>query len=120
MTAVPSAMPFTVPVGVTVAMGVALLLQLPPGVASDRAVVSPWHTCRLPVMAAGDGYTVTIMAAVQPVPNEYVIVVTPGVSPVSMPDVLPIVPAAILLLVHVPPVAPLVKAVVLPAQTCGM
>ena len=49
----------TVAVFVTVAIAVALLLHVPPPVASANVVVWPVHMPRLPVMAAGNGLTTT-------------------------------------------------------------
>ena len=48
----------------------ALLLHVPPGVASVSVVVSPIHTLVPPAIAAGDGITVTVRKAVQPEPSE--------------------------------------------------
>jgi hypothetical protein len=44
-----------------------LMLHVPPP-ASDRVVVNPAHTARLPMIAVGSGYTVTIAVMIQPVP----------------------------------------------------
>ena len=63
----PGAMPYTTPVAVTVAAAVLLLAQVPPLVASLKAVVDLTHTLRMPPMAAGSGLTVTTAVAGQPV-----------------------------------------------------
>jgi hypothetical protein len=64
MTAVPAARPDKIPVDApTVAIVVAPLLQVPPVVASEREVVSPWQTVSVPVIGAGDGLIVTTFAA---------------------------------------------------------
>jgi hypothetical protein len=46
-----------------------LLLQVPPLVALLRLVVRPIHTNVVPVIEAGNGFTVTTVVAMQPVPN---------------------------------------------------
>lgn len=59
---VPAVMPLTTPRdGSIVATLVVRLLQLPPAVPSDNTVVSPAHTDMIPVIAAGNGLTVTIV-----------------------------------------------------------
>jgi hypothetical protein len=71
MIVVPGKLPVTTPVPASiVATAVVLLLQLTPAVALPKAVVAPWHTCGLPVMAAGNAFTVTPAVAIQPVGNE--------------------------------------------------
>jgi hypothetical protein len=62
----PVTIPVTIPVVPTVATEVELLLQVPPPVASVRAVVDPWQTAGVPKIAAGSGFTVTILVVVQP------------------------------------------------------
>jgi hypothetical protein len=47
-----------------------LLLHVPPVVVLLTVVVSPAHTCSVPVMAAGSGFTVTVAVRIQPVPSE--------------------------------------------------
>ena len=58
------------------------LLQVPPEVASDSAVVEPIHTEVVPVMAAtvGNGFTVKLLALV-PVPDGVVNEIVPVVAP---------------------------------------
>src|ERR1700722_16864163 len=91
----------------TLAITVLLLLHVPPVTASLSDEVRPAQSAVMPAM--GDtGLTVMFFVAVQPPPSEYVIVAVPntnnGVAPVTMPDVLPIAAAAVLLLAQVPPV----------------
>ena len=63
----PVARPVTIPVlKVTVAFAVLLLLQVPPLIPSDKAVVLPLQTPRLPVIAVGDVLTESVLVAVQP------------------------------------------------------
>ena len=50
----------------TVATPGALLVHVPPEVASLKVVVSPTQTAAVPVIAAGNGLTVTIVVAIQP------------------------------------------------------
>ncbi len=68
MVALPPATPVTIPVPVpTEAIALLLLLQLPKPEASARFVVRPVHTVPVPVMATGDGFTVTTVVVRQPV-----------------------------------------------------
>ena len=61
--------PVTIPVvEPTVATPVALLLHVPPP-ASDKVVVNPEQTLRLPSIAVGNGLTVTTAVMIQPVPK---------------------------------------------------
>jgi hypothetical protein len=64
-----TAPPVTTPVvNPTEAIVGLLLSQVPPVVASVKCVVSPEHTFKVPVIAAGAGFTVTIAVELQPVP----------------------------------------------------
>jgi hypothetical protein len=101
-------------------MVVVLLLHEPPVVASDNVTVLPTHTCDAPVIAAGVVPTVTTAVTVQPVPSEYVIVDTPGATPVISPVSEPAVAIKVLLLVHVPPPTVLPNVVVCPTQVRRM
>jgi hypothetical protein len=97
----------------------ALLLQVPPVTASVRIVVEAWHTVKLPVIAAGNGFTVKIAVVVQPVGKVYVILVVPA----SIPDTTPpasIVATVVILLAHVPPAVASVSVVVRPWQTLSV
>ena len=62
---VPAVLPVTMPVEPTPALPL-LLLQVPPP-PSVRAVVRPIHTVSVPVMVAGDVFTVTTTVLMQPV-----------------------------------------------------
>ena len=67
MVTVPADTPVTTPVPEpTVALLVLLLLQVPPVVASVNAVVKPAHTLVVPVIEAGNGFTVTVIVGVLP------------------------------------------------------
>ena len=46
-----------------------LLLHVPPPVRSVNCVVSPAHTVIVPVIAVGNGFTVTTAVMIQPVPT---------------------------------------------------
>ena len=66
--AVPDVPPVITPVvKMMLAVAVALLLQLPPAVASVNVVLRPEHTSRVPMIAAGNGFTVTTSVMIQPV-----------------------------------------------------
>ncbi len=67
MVVVPAATPVTVPVEFMVATAVLLLAQVPPEVASERAIVDPAHTELAPVIAAGNGLTVMVADLEHPV-----------------------------------------------------
>ncbi len=114
MVVVPAATPVAVPdVEPIVAIPVLELLHTPPEVASVSVVVLPTVTLSVPDIAAGFGLTVMVVATLQPVDNVYDITAVPGVTPVTIPVVEPIV-AEELLLVQVPPVVALLNVVVAP------
>jgi hypothetical protein len=60
-------MPLTTPVALTDAMAGALVVQEPPVVALDKAVVAPGHTLNAPVIAATEGvvFTLTVCVTVE-------------------------------------------------------
>jgi hypothetical protein len=61
---VPEDTPVTTPVpATTVATAGVALLQVPPAVASLSVVVDPAQTLVVPVIAAGNGFTTTVVAA---------------------------------------------------------
>src|SRR3569833_1461543 len=101
MIAEPPLTPVTTP-PLTVAIRLLELLQLPPVVVSLSVVVEPTHNTGVPVITAGDVFTVTVAVLVQPVPSEYVTVATPEFWPVTTPAA-STVNIDVLLLVHVPP-----------------
>lgn len=113
----PAVTPFTVPVEVTVAIPVVLLLQVPLLVVEVSMVEAPAQTAPAPVIAAGDGITVIAFVTMQPVPSEYVIVTVPAVTPVTSPLVLFTVARAALLLLHNPPVGLVASIVMACVQT---
>lgn len=83
---------------------------------SDNVSLASTHTDDAPVIAEGNGFTVTTVVAEQPVAARYVIVAVPAESPETIPLV-PIVAVAGVLLLHVPPTVPSLNAVVEPSQT---
>jgi hypothetical protein len=65
--AVPEPMPVTTPVlSPIVATGNGASDQVPPPTASLKVIVDPWHTLAGPLIAAGDGLTVTVTVVTQP------------------------------------------------------
>ena len=85
----------------------ALLLQKPPGVASDKQSCRPLHTGTLPVIGAGRGLTVRMMLEVV-VPQElftfHVMVEFPAATVVTMPVTGSMVATPVLLLLQPVPV----------------
>jgi hypothetical protein len=72
-------------------------------------------------MAAGSGFTDTVLVVRQPLISVYVMVVVPVVSAVITPDVTPIVATAVLLLVHDrPPEVASVYVAVLPKHIAAV
>ena len=67
-------------------------------------------------MAVGKLFTVTTALTVQPVPSEYITGAVPMLIPCTIPLALPII-MLLLVVVHVPPPAVLLKFVVLPMHT---
>ena len=74
MVAVSAAAPVAVPVTIvevippeTEAIPDALLLHVPPLVASLKPVVNPWHTVKVPRIGVGKAFTVTTAVMMQPV-----------------------------------------------------
>jgi hypothetical protein len=67
---VPGDMPVATPVAAfIIAIEGAPLLQYPPAVAVLRLVADPRHTFSAPEIAAGTGFTVTVVAVLQEVSN---------------------------------------------------
>jgi len=65
MILVPTVIPVTVPpLKETLPL---LLLHVPPPVPSDKEVVEPTHTVRVPLMAVGNALTVNTAVIIQPV-----------------------------------------------------
>jgi hypothetical protein len=79
-----------------------LLLHAPPGIASLNVVVPPTQSVVIPVIALGNGLTVTDKVTMLPDNGVNVMVVTPAEMAVSTPVLNPMVATAALLLDHVP------------------
>jgi hypothetical protein len=110
MVDVPGAMPVITP-EVTVALDISLLLHDETAtVGLEIVIVEPTHTLRGPG-SAGAAFIVTTTDLVQALVAVYTTFDVPGVNPVTTPVAL-IVPAAVLLLLHVPPVVALLNEVV--------
>ena len=58
--------PVTFPDPSTVAVPVAALLHVPPGVALDKLVIDPTQTLVVPLIDVGNWFTVTISVTAQP------------------------------------------------------
>ncbi len=116
--AVPAEIPVTTPVVLpTVATPGALLVHVPPGVASVNVIVEPTHTADGPAITAGNAFTVITLVVEQPPPNEYVIVTIPGFTPVTIPVKDPTVAIVSELLLHVPPLMISLSVIVDPTHT---
>ena len=100
----------------TVATNVLLLLQVPPVLPLlVKPIVDPMQTVDAPLIlpAFTEGFTVMVIeddVALQPA-TEYMIVVVPAATPVTIPVLLLTVATALLLLLQVPPVFPLLVKV---------
>lgn len=115
--AVPAATPVTSPLNEpTVAIPVAELLHIPPPLTSARVVIPPTQTVAVPVIGAGDGFTVIVLETLHPDNGKQIIVTVPTATPVTIPLKLPTVAIADPELDHVPPVAH-VNVIELPAHT---
>ena len=110
--------PVTTPVvEPTVAIAVALLLQVTPAVASVRVMVLPVHTEEGPEI--GDvALTVTEYSTVQ-LPVPYTILEVPVVTPNTQPFV-PTVATAVFVLLQVPPAVASLRQSVAPRQIFGL
>jgi hypothetical protein len=105
----------------TVAISVLLLLHVPPVGVELNNVESPKQMFAEPVIAVGNGSTVTIVVIKQPVGNVYVTFTVPGVAPKSSPVVgttaaVP-VPGVTL---HSPPDGVLLSVMLEPEQTAPL
>lgn len=113
---VPAASPVTTPAVEIPALAVAELLHVPPGEVLLSEAVAPMHTDAGPVTGPGGVVTVTVLAAVHPVPILYVIVAVPEPIPVTTPEELTLATLEELL-VHVPPPIALARLAVAPTQS---
>jgi hypothetical protein len=90
-----------------------LVLHVPPAGVLLSVVVWPWHTVAAPDMPAGMPFTVTVAAAVHPVPvpRLYVMMAVPGPVQIMAGDT-----TAGLLVLQVPPGVVLVSVTGWPVQ----
>lgn len=113
--------PVTSPEVLMVAAVLFDVLQIPPPGELLSWVVSPEQTDNVPVIGAGNGLTVTVMEAEQPVASIYVQTVVDVVTTLLSADTIPvddpIVATEVTLLVHVPPGIASLRLVTDPAQT---
>ena len=116
MTVVPETTPVAMPVVLPMVAITALLLHVPPLTASERVLVVPSQIASTPVIAAGDGFTVTSSVAVLPPGAVYVIVAVPGAAPVTIPLEEPTVATPVVLLDQVPPAGVSDRVVEYPEQ----
>ena len=112
----PAVVPHILPGPVTVTMPGVTTLQVPPAGVLFSVVHDPIQIPSVPVIAPGVGVTVTTVLDVQPLAGAYIIVVVPGVRPVTIPEP-DTVATAILELLQPPPNGVLVSVIVLPAHT---
>ncbi len=71
MVTIPVDTPVTTPeTDPTIAMPVDDELHEPPPTASLNVIVDPMHTCVLPVIAPGRGFTVAVVVVIHPLPIE--------------------------------------------------
>jgi hypothetical protein len=118
ITEVPPDTPVTTPdATTTVATDGVLLLHVPPALELLKVMDDAWQNTTLPVIAAGNGLTVTIPVMMQPVGAVYVTAVIPTATADIIPDDEPIVAIAVLPLAHVPPAMALVKVAVVPRHS---
>ncbi len=116
----PVSAPVTVPPVLTVAAAVLLLLQLPPAAASVSRVEEPLHIAEAPEIVPALGSALTLKVAVvlavpQLLVTVYNILVLPAVMPATLPPVLTVA-TAILLLLQVPPEVASARRVAEPAH----
>ena len=69
MIVVPMSNPVTAPEVLMEAIVISLVLQIPPGVASDNVIVVPLHKWLVPLIGVITGKTVTVVMAEQPTPD---------------------------------------------------
>ncbi len=100
-------MPVTIPdIEPTVATPGVPELHVPPGIGELKVAVNPTHKIRGALDIVGFGLTVSIATAWHPAGDIYVIIVVPAEIPSTTPEVDPIVATPGILLLQVPPDAP--------------
>lgn len=108
----PADTPVTMPEVPTVAIAELLLLHAPVAGRLLNVVVWPTHIVSAPLMVPGNRFTVIVLEVAHPVLNVYTILVVPAAIPATIPEPAPTVPAAVMLLLHVPPSGVLVSVIV--------
>lgn len=122
MFVVPTPTPETTPVPLMVATPVLPDDHVPPLVASLSVVVAllpPGQRKLMPVMGAGEAFTVTSARALQPVDRIYEIVTMPVLTPATKPlppVIVMTVAVPVLLLLQPPPAVALLSVVVVLSQ----
>lgn len=120
ITALPGVIAVTIPLELTVATEVLLLLQVPPEVASTRVVVVPAQRVVVPVIKPAVGAVVTVtamnvLAEPQELETIYEMFAEPTVTPVTFPEPSTVATPELLLL-QVPPATPSARTLVKPVQ----
>ena len=121
MVVAPMAAPVTKPLVPMVAAEGFVLLQTPPTAMSDSVVDAPLQSVDAPLILPATGLALTVIIAVAAtVPQLKVtvkeMVVVPAATPVTIPSV-PMVAAAVLVLLQTPPPATSERAIDAPVQT---
>jgi hypothetical protein len=93
--------------------------HVPPVVADERVVVCPIQAPEIPVIAAGCGFTVSAVVAIQPVGNVYVANTAPALMPETVPSVAT-VPTSGLFTDQVPPAVAELSVTLVPAQNATL
>ena len=98
--------PVTLPEPSTLPLVATVLLHVPPAVASVSAITEPTQTLVVPVMIAGEGFTVATAFTVPQTLAKFTVVVAIVLDkPKNIPEAEPIEPTAGTVLLQVPPVA---------------
>ena len=117
LTEPPVAVPDVIPI---VAVLVALLLHVPPVLASVKLPVDPEQIFVAPDINDGEGLMVTLILREHPLRPVYMIVSIPGDTPVTLPEPAKTVAMLLVLLLHVPPVVASPNIVPDPSQAEGV
>jgi hypothetical protein len=92
-----------------------LLLQVPPVVVLLSVTGDERHKEVIPEIGSGNGFTVTVLVAIQPSGSIYVTIVVPALTPVSNPKEF-IVATDVLPEIQLPPVVISVYSEIAPTQ----
>lgn len=114
MAVVPVVRPVIAPVAdPIVATEVVALAHVPPVVASVSVMLAPTHKADGPLIAAGNGFTVTVVFLKHPPGAVYVTIAVPAETPVTTPVDVPTVTVEAAVL-HDPPAVTSASVIVLP------